>query len=625
MKNDDVTVAFLSAGGINPRVDGIGLRGETSGLLFPMSPRETAYALAPSPDGSKMVIGARLGLLYVVDLPFERESTPVFILNQGAPVLSVCFAGNDRFAVSDTLGRVLLWSTTAADQMPTALHEDECPLCALTGIDGGVVGHRAGGGIMVWDLERPLCPVRIDCPKPATPLALSRGIWWEAARAVAFPGEGGVLVIYDLDRRTVRSMEAHIGGFNAAALLGDMLVTFGCADRIMNAWNPVTRGVAYQRRAPLGVISAAAIDDNLFVLVHRDGMATTVTMTEDGVCIVERLPGSDYRTVASLAPKLLADLRKQERASEVSHLQEILDSTLDGESEAGAEEHLKRLEMLGAHSVVLAYRAQKAGLAWDLLEELRLRCELAELIPDSLASLDSLRRLARLLEVLWCLEDAKGILDRISQITSGDPARATSTERIRRQAALLREGKAILKPEKDLPLHTLIEAADIMGRPFHHTCLIRQLDPLTFNDIEICMDDFITKYESYRENNRDRLLPPVESCELALIEGHEELVYETSVVIPVQQTSESGFRLAIGFHASSVGTVVTTRVLLDVKAVHPLGPPKEHNVACLRLLERMFAGAISQTEIRYMHETCGKLLAKLVNEIKGNLTRRVCS
>jgi len=626
MKNDSVTVAFLGAGGIKPGVYGVGLGGESSGFLFPTGLRESVYALALSSDGSKMVIGTRTGLLYVVGLPLEQENAPVLVLNQGAAVLSVCFVGTDRFVAADTSGRVLLWSTTSADQTPAVIHEDECPLCVLAaGTGREFVGHRADGGIMAWDLDRSLCPVRTDCPGPPEPLALSRGIWWEAAHAVVFPGAGGILLIYDLERRTVTSVEAHIGGFNAIALLGDILVTFGRTDGIVKGWNPAIRCLAYQRFAPPSIVSAAAIDDHRLVLVNSDGTATIAALTEYGVDVCEKLPGSDYRTVASFEPRLLAELHRHDRAYEISHIQEMLDSCLDGARETDAEGHLIRAEELGAHHMALAYHAQRAGLTGNQLEEFRFRHELADLLPDALTSLDSLRRLAYLLEVLWCLEDAGDVLDRISRIAIGDPACAISTQRVRRQAVLLREGKAILKPEKDLPLRTFVEAADIMGRAFRHTCLIRQLEPLTFSDLEICADDFTMKYESHRENNGSRPLPFAESRELVLLEGRQELDYESSVVIPVHGTPENGFNLAMGFRASLMGTVVTPRVLLDLKAVHPSGSPQEHNAACLHLLERMSAGIISQTEIGYIHETCGRILAKLVNEIKADITRRVDS
>lgn len=627
MDNQSHITALLGAGGSNPRADGLYASGTFARSVLSLEPGHSAYTLALSPDCTTAVVGTKLGLLYGIDFASAFPGGPSCLINQGAPVLSTCFVDKDTVAATDTLGRCLLWRMTPENQFPTVLLEGGSPLCGLVCVGRTLLSHHAEDGLIEWDLVRFTCIQVTGCPGPPEPFSSVRGLHWPAAGAVVFSGRGGCLLVYDLANRTVTSVKAHDSDFHAMALLGDGLATIGRSDGTMKEWRPDGLGLANSLHAPHHVVAAAVIDSyaQRLVLVNAKGSAQAVDVHQHKIESYEVLAGLDYRTVAGPAPEFLEESRRCRRFEEVEGIRKRLDKGLDTGHYGDPGSDLERLEELGCRPLVSAFGAQAAALAGDWIGELRSRLDLSATLPDTTVSLDSLRRHAELLECLGCHEAAAEVLRRMISIAHDNVDIREALERVSRQASLLVQGHGIMKPREDTPIPILIQAAEILGKPFRYRCLLKELTRLSLCDVAVSPTRFVTKYNSLCGENPAQSLPAPRMEELSLICGSEAPLPNPAITFLVDDGTEPGLQLSLSFFGDRSSTEVTPWVVFDAQSVAPDASPGEHNAACNRMLARLMSKAISPSRIRAVHKACLEVLGRVANELMAARAREIWS
>ena len=107
-------MAFLGAGGQNPRVDIIDIESLEVETSIQLPPMHSAYAIDVDWYKETFSVGTKSGLVYVFNgLQGQdfKERLPSRTLVQGASVLSVSHVGHSGISVSDMAGRCLLWQT----------------------------------------------------------------------------------------------------------------------------------------------------------------------------------------------------------------------------------------------------------------------------------------------------------------------------------------------------------------------------------------------------------------------------------------------------------------------------------------------------------------------------------
>jgi len=626
MSSRNAITALLGAGGLKPRIDGVRASGSPADTLLSLRSGNSVYSVALSPDGSRAVAGTRCGLLYVLRLNRESWDHRSDVLNQGAPVLSTCWVNDDIFAATDTSGRTLLWRLDGGSYVPQVLSEEAGPVCGLTVVGSRLVGHVAEGGVIEWDLDRPSRPNGTQCPGPPEPLASSKGVPWPANNAVVFPGKGGLLLHYDLDCRSVTAaVQAHQGSFHAIAASGDSLFTIGRYDETMKRWLPGRTEPDSVSRAPHDIVAVATLDDrdHRLIVVNASGQAQIVAVTGSGLHVHAVLPGSDYRTVAGPPPELMLQLSRRSAEDELGEIGHALDAMLDSGRYTGAEEYLDKLDRDSHHPMALAFRAQAAGIAGNYLNEHRYRSELSAILPDRQSSLDSLSRYAYVLELHWCLGDAATILRRIDAIRPGVAATAPRLDRVQDLASWLESGHGVLRLEEHTPVRALVEAADLASRPFHYRCLIKALDPISFDNIDLTAEGLIGKLHALQAKNRDRGLPSARTEELSLVSQYSVAHAVTAVTFDVGEHCETGIEFVVTFLARPTGTVVTPWVVFNARVVSPDTSIEGHNAACMQALDRVLSGSVSPSGIRAIHEACTIALGQIANEALAARSRRV--
>ena len=126
-------IAFLGAGGNNPRVEAINTDSGEIKKFIELPPMHSAYALDIDIERGTLAVGIKGGLVYIInsDQNLEDEAPLQYeTLVQGAPILSVCWINKSILVASDIAGRCLLWDTDR-ESSPQPLETMEGVICSL--------------------------------------------------------------------------------------------------------------------------------------------------------------------------------------------------------------------------------------------------------------------------------------------------------------------------------------------------------------------------------------------------------------------------------------------------------------------------------------------------------------
>ena len=411
---------LLGRGGDSPGVEALPCNGGQPYPVVSLAPGYSVYAIAADPEAHWTAVGTRRGTIHLLG-PGDEERA---VLDQGAPVLSLCFMGPQTLIAADSRGRCLRWDLSADPATHDALTCNDAVICRLLRIHDRLIGVCSTGGLLIWD-----CPLgshmhAVETPRPATPIVLAKAVYWRETNRLTFPAENGHLVLCDMDSDEVWTEEAHEPGFLAVTTLNEDLVTVGRREGCLKRWDSRTKTVKHAKAISAGAVSACSIPglDDRILLVKETGEAWVYGAREDEAVPPLSLSGSDYRVAVGPNAESIEAFLNEERTAEARRITERLNGALAAGKAVDVTEDLRRLECLGFAQVSLGIQAHQAALAGDCALELMLRSRLADLLPDVPEAIEALKTYGETLEHTWHFEEHSASGNESIQLTR-QPAR----------------------------------------------------------------------------------------------------------------------------------------------------------------------------------------------------------
>lgn len=547
---------ITGSGGDLPRV----LSVPSGQTLMTLSRGESIHALDISPNGDSLVVGTKCGKAVTFSL-LNASNGCAITFTKAAPLLSVKYVDNQRIAATCITGKLLVARPPYKVPEIFGCPGDEA-VGGLVRAQGLLFGVSESGHIVSWDLET----FRVERHRgvtPPWPMAWAKGEYWAQAGAVAFPGVGGRLVIFDIDRKSTSSIPAHCGDFFAMSVIEGKLWTIGACDGKALVWRATPLGVEREISAPLDVVGVAqsANLDAPLVLLFKDGSLQPYADDGDALRPHGELLTGDYRSIVGISDEEFRTLRKIEANRRIEQLSGRISETLGGGDFAELGNLLKELRDLGRPDIALAAEAEHARLTGDVISELERRLELVGALPDSPSSIPALQRHSRLLENLGQFREAEKVLLRACAINDSSVALREQLATIRRVLDRLECSVGVLNPPAPLRPEDIVLAASVLGTAIGYPIVLSQSEAFEAPDCLLDPAEFV--YVFNKEQNTIRKCIASCACMHACLlswpyaEQHRDFVMLTS---PSEYALGVGFGLQ--FQHNHHKTVVSAFLLL---------------------------------------------------------------
>jgi hypothetical protein len=498
---DSLTSAvFLGGGKDSPGV--WYLRGTNGNRTHvrPLSPGCSVYSLDVQLEAGLVAAGTRAGTIEVLSLKGASATggmPDIITLAQGSPLLSVCFADKACLVGADDSGRCFTWHPQNGRVEPRPLDTRSATVCALTHLPrGDVVGLTTCGQLLFWSMPEGELVGIVRCPPPPSKRGMTCLRYWLHRNAIVYPTAAGELAVHECQGNSVSVQVGHKGGFYAAMILGNRLVTVGLMDGLLRRWD--TDGEAVEEfAAPTEIVAGEALPtgDDQILLIDIRGRATVYTIREEALQEHAAVDGEGYRCAyASPLYERFAELQKRNKAR-LNQLQLEIESKLSRGYWDAVEPLYAELRSLGATKTELALRAQQAALRNDLIGELSATQQLAQqLSVETRRQLPVFRRYLGLLEELW---QPRAALRAAEEAGVED---AAFLDHLRRLADLLDDSTAVVEPGVDPRL--LIEAAALTQAPFHGRWVVWRANPSPFPHDGLSPDSLADKFNEVAKDGR---------------------------------------------------------------------------------------------------------------------------
>lgn len=416
------TIVFAGGGSKNPSL-----------MMWPRPNEETkpavisqfnhgysVYALAVSPNATRVAAGTRAGLLQVhalSDFQASENSTPLFEIFHQPGIVSLAFCTDDILVSGGLNGKIKIWSVTEKRQLAEIeAHSKE--VLALRQLGSLVLASIGGDNILrVWDmdtLEAKYESDPIDLPRIRALTCLD---YSPASNHLMHPSTNGSLYMYDIYNNFAKhEVSAHDGDFSALACGQEYMVTAGSDDAVIKLWPASIDEPIAQVSAPLGVLTAAWAGTGSIVTVYTDGSGQ-IWKVDGQLSPGPRFYDLDLRTVTGLPGELLfrrqLTASKQWRDKKLSQIKEFITDSGSRNQIAATVNELRHQGFSVEASLVLAdaAKAQKQPL-W----ELESRLAIAEELGSNKVALPSLYALGKLLRKLNEPKLAQDYFKKILQI-----------------------------------------------------------------------------------------------------------------------------------------------------------------------------------------------------------------
>lgn len=497
---------MLGTGGSKPGLTVYNTSSGTLKRILPLPADQDVYAVDVSSDGKIIAAGTKNGQIYRLTYQPDDGSYSYRVEqltnSVAAPVLSVCFVTHHALAVSDTVGRCLLWQP--GKQEPDKLPTGRRIICSLFRLDDGhLAGLATCGQLHIWDwAERDVVKIVEVSGPPKDFSALVKPVYWHAAGQWVWPGSDGVIVFYNWPRNEVRSISAHSSDVYAVVVYGDQMLTIG-TDGAVQRWCAGTDEPVGSCEAPVGIISAAvwANQQPELLLINDDGKANVYVWADGRLDFVKHLPGDNFRI--AIGP----DMQKIESAmrhQKVMHARQICARIKEGiaQRELGGLDGLhQQLVQSGYEHVSLALRGEKYRFTNDIVSELQCYMKLTELVPkeDKRSKISQLRY-AGLLETVWQQKKACSIYEQLTRIYPDNNGYAEAMCKASRQASIIEESNYVIEPDIQLP--SLVKSATLLNEMFTGRYVLKNIrEPINCNVI-VSADQFTKKHAQLCEKSR---------------------------------------------------------------------------------------------------------------------------
>jgi len=574
------TYGLLGAGGRTPRLDTLDpLDGNHAGLM-PLPPGSSVYAIARSPDGTRVVVGTKSGSAHVcrategADSAPERAPASNQFAHGNSPVLDVAFVTRRLVAVTNADGGCWLYDIESRSVMPfETRHRTICAL-SVFGQDT-LVGLATDGRLMFWNLERRRPTDEVQGPSPPPYAALVRLRLWAAAKSLLYPAGDGQLMAFNLGQRKLRNLSAHTGPWYLLVEAGDRCWTFGAHDGMVKAWNIDLTPAGADMPGPLSVTTGGVLgrDEASLILITESGKAGVFEVEDNEFRNRGNLAGGDYRVYLPPDRTALRVYRDVTAQAQVQSVVREIRKTSDADLDTGTL--YQRLEHLGYPHVARALQTERASVSGNLPAALKHSSALAAMLPrGEPKSAASLFRYGELLEKAWMFPEAAEVLQQVSLVSPASGADKQLQRVARCGKAMVEDPFTVCEP--DLPIPVLCDCASAVGRQFQGNWLIKRLRPIVCAGTQISAKELQHEYTQLRRK-KEQHLPAATTKEIHYVSRQGLSACPTVVVVESCSSGTPSFGLCLRLAKGGRGLILNPLVTYHVPAASAIVPAQEHN------------------------------------------------
>ena len=614
-------IAFLGAGGKDPRVDIFNTYSYESQALTRLPKNQSAYVMDINSDKSILAIGTKGGLIFLIDASENRkheEQISTRQLIQGAPVLSVCWVNDSMLAASDSCGRSFLWHS----RQETPL----CPLetaggviCSLINLSDGILaGLSSAGWLCFWQPDIGHLIRKIKAPSPPPISALVDVIYWPKEKSLAYPGSGGRLILYNLEKEKINSLDVHKEDFYALSLLEENLLTAGIEDQCLKIWPSASDRPSCELQMLEGVISMGVVESlpPQIILIKTNGTAVTYAYQGNKIQPVDQSSiGTGYRAIVTHPPEIIKAYHIQQKEKEVRQILNEIQKSIAQESPEIINRLYSRLIELGYEQISLAIQAQQALQNDDIIEGLRIYASLMDILPiNDPKSCFSMERYAKLLERMWQTPEAINIYKRILSVNPNYPF-AAQQNNLEEIAKHLSGNQWIIEPGVDI--YHIIKAATVTGKQFNGRYMITKIANELCDRSLLSPEIISKKYEQVRKENGDKKLPPSSVDKVWWISRKGVEPIEIVTFGDGISNGIKGLQFSLQVFPGNFDTTVVPVILFDWRNTTSFESVEDANMSALRTMDRITENALSNSYLATIHKVLKQALRRLVSESRS--------
>jgi len=577
----DINAVFLGLGGDGPAVCVFASHGSGDRQLAELPEGQSVYAIDVCTDTGRVAYGTRGGMIQTICWPpqaSDRQAPSQW--SHGSPVLSICWVTDALLAVADTAGRCLLWNPVAPAE-PKRLDSEGCIICSLQMLpDGELVGLSGDGCLLFWSIPEGHLLRCVQGVPPPPKLALVHLRFWQRERLLMYPADDGRLCLLSPDGMRLRYVDAHRGPFYVVLPGPKGVLTVGGDERLIRSWDRLPGSPAWEAVVPWSrhFVSGWSIgfQPDSVLLIDREGTGAVFVCTDGKIRFSRQLVGANYRTVAGQPAEEVARRHAVQRLTQASHLYAEAKEQIQRGQPGGLQRLADELAALGFKRMALGIRARCAHLENRLLDELRLRKELMELLGPGPAARASARQYVLLLKMLWRLPEAWSVCRTYCSVDDGD-------DWLTQAAAVMASGTFVAEP--DVPLSLIVDAANLLEEALTGTWVVASSEAMNLPP-ECSLEAFLEKYEQLRASVTTAEPVPAPTCQHVKWIS-QDLIADASLIGLTSSGDRTGVCLhsALRFERGDGLGVLTPVLLLQARALTPETPAATANTELLRILE----------------------------------------
>lgn len=608
-------IAFMGAGGDDPRVDILNPDTGEVRLHMKLPPMHTVYAVAF--ERGVFAAGTRSGSLRLQDGGFDiQNDTPHDFKEffQGAPILSVCWCNGSILAASDTTGRCLLWHDKVG-RPPIPLDTADGLICSLVKLPNSqLAGCSSEGKIIFWQIPEGRLVRVIDISRPPSVSALIRMVYWTSEQILVCPGTGGQLNLCDLEKFQTRHLEAHQGDFYAVSLWDESLLTLGMEDGRLRLWKNGQDRPIKDIHAPKGIISMAVsgYSPARILMVNVEGKASIYTVGQDGLQQVAHVHGKDYRVIAAQNSEKIRIFEARKREKAANEILNIIRKNMARGSMVCLEEEHSKLINLGYEHISLAIRAEQAAREENIPKAIGLYASLMGYLPvNQPNSFPSMEKYAAMLEKSWHIPEAKSIYETILRTNPQSPVREKLNKLARIEKIIQKKSWAI---EPDISVDTLIESASILEKRFAGKYVLNKLSAKSCTGVSLNPEMIASRYDQIRRENGNGKMPAVEISRLYWI-SKKDTEQREFVVIGDNATNDiNRLKYVLQIFCDGLNTLIIPVILFDWQYHRKGTSAQEGNHKASEIFNRMRSNDLCNTYLTAVHKGVDHVLRRLITE-----------
>ena len=538
---------------------------------------------------------------------------------QGAPVLSACWCDDSYLAASDSAGRCLLWDTRQTNE-PLLLKSSQGLIGSLVNLPNSLLaGCSTEGKILLWQIPEGNFMEASDIPLPPPLAASFQMIYWPSQKALVCPGPRGKLTLYDLENHRFSTLDAHQGDVYAISIWEEQLVTVGMEDARLKHWRNGKDRPVGDFSAPRGTLSMAVSEYSpaRLVLVNMEGNASVHILTPQGLELVTRMPGKNYRVVTSRDPSYIRSIEAKKMEQAASKIAITIQKNMDRDPWVDLKSEYANMAQLGYSHVSLALNAEQALRQENIPHAIELYAALIPTLPaDHPNNVMSMAKYASILINAWCIPQAKSICETILKTAPEYPI-SEQLKHLTRIQPIIENEFSIIEP--NILLKAIIEAATVLGSTFRGKYLFKKFQARLCQKASLTLEEIAAKYNQCRILEGESL-PEAETKEVYWLSATD--VTELGMVFIGQSASNGAnpFKYALQVFSDDLNTTVVPAIVFDWVPDKEARSLSENNQHALDSLRKVESNDLQRTFLGAVHKTVNHALRRLITETlsKGN-------